>query len=230
MDVSEIILETILENTKPASHDDPGMDGGSILALVNMFEGLLAKHDQEDGSTEDRKEFTNNIVTTTSVLIEQEQGWSEIESESLRSQLFSSNLLSMDNMGYIFGKHENTSECNQEEHNFPSENVNLKVRAISSSESNTCYTFDSLGSSGSICLPPSDVRDEVNDCSIHVASSFSIDSEKNNFFPDSFKHANSSFFGKSLIGLRIDNGSIDIQIPEDAAPIIVTFKHEENKV
>jgi hypothetical protein len=221
---SKTILETILEITNTASED--GMDGGSIVALVNMFGGLLTKHDYEDGSTEDREEFTNNIVTTTSVLIEQEQGWSEIESKGLHSQTFSSILLSMDNMGYIFGKHENTSECNQDEHNFQSENVNLKVRAISASESNTCHTF---GSSGSICLPPSDMKDEVKNCSIHVASSFSFDSEKSNFFPDSFKTANSTF-GNSLIGLRIDNGSIEIQLPEDAAPIVVTFKHFQSKV
>ena len=42
------VSETILENTKPATEDDPGMTGGSHVALVNMYRGLLTKHDHED--------------------------------------------------------------------------------------------------------------------------------------------------------------------------------------
>jgi hypothetical protein len=229
------VSETILENTEPASEDDPGMTGGSIVALVNMYRELLTKHDQEDDSTEDNKVFTNNIVRATSVLIKHELGWNEIKSQSLRSKTFSRILSSMDNIGYIFGKslQQNNSECNQSSHVFPSKNVNLKVRAIAASntEMKNCFTF---GSSGSICLPPADKSDkdqeEDKPCSVHVASSFSIESEKSKYFPTSLRSATKSIFGNSLIGLTIDNGSIGMQLPGDSEPIVVTFNHEENKV
>ena len=78
MKVSEIILE----NTKPASQDDPGMTGGSIITLVNLYRGLLTKHCHEDDITEDNVVFSNNIVRATSVLIKLECGWNEIKSSS----------------------------------------------------------------------------------------------------------------------------------------------------
>ena len=80
------LSEIILENIKPASQDDPGMTGGSIITLVNLYWGLLSKHGHEDDITEDNIIFTNNIVTATSVLIKLECGWYEIKSDSLRFQ------------------------------------------------------------------------------------------------------------------------------------------------
>ena len=227
------VSETILENTKPASEDGHGMTGGSIVALVNMYRELLTKHDKEDDRTEDNKVFTNNIVRATSVLIKHELGWNEIKSQSVRSKTFSRILSSMDNIGYIFGKslQQNNAECNQSEHVFPSKNVNLKVRAISASNTGmkNCFTF---GSSGSICLPPADKSDKDEDktCSVNVASSFSIESEKSKYFPSSLRSDNKSIFGNSLIGSTNENGSIGMQLPEDSEPIVVTFNHEESKV
>ena len=233
MQVSEIILE----NTKPATEDNPGMTGGSIATLVNSYSELLTKHEHEFGDSEDNTIFTSNIIKATSVLVKLKCGWNEIQSESLRFQTSSNILVSMDNIGYIFGKslQETKSECVQDEHIFVTDNVNLNVRTISSSDTdlNACFAFDNLGSSGSICLPEADMGAVNKECSILVASSFLIDPEESNIFPSSFstrRGFSDSFLGDNLIGLTIDNGSMPIQIPEDSAPIVVTFAHEDSKV
>ena len=79
---------------------DPGMTGGSIITLVNLYynSGLLTKH-------------------------EHECGWNEIKSDRLCFQTSSSILLSVYSIGYMFGKSLQgaKSECDQDEHLFPSE-------------------------------------------------------------------------------------------------------------
>ena len=147
----------------------------------------------------------------------------------MRFQTSSSILVSMDNIGYIFGKsiQDSKSDCDQDEQVFSTENINLTVRT---SSLNTCFTF---GSSGSICLPEAGTEEWIKPCSIHVASSFTIEPEKSNIFPDRFgtrTSSNTSMLGDGLIGLTIDNGSIPIELTEDSAPFVVTFVHEDSKV
>ena len=51
---SSTIGETILNNTRPPTAEDPGMAGGSIKTLVNLFDVILKKHEAEETDEEVR--------------------------------------------------------------------------------------------------------------------------------------------------------------------------------
>ena len=207
------------------------MTGGSILTLVNLFNGLLDKHVDEDVTEDDKKVFPNNIVSATSVLVKLECGWNEIQSDHLRYQTSSTILSSLDSIGYQFAKSamQRRSQCSAQEEVFSADNVELVVRTLVTGSDDLCSVFSNPGSSGSICLPQHILTDLP--CSVHVASAVDIESQKSQIFPATFAtQPNTTWLGVSLLGLTINDGNTVIDISEDLDPIVVTFVHEDDEV
>ena len=93
-----------MENTKPPTDNNPGITGGSIIKLFDQYGDLFIKHDNYNGDSDYNYQFTENIIRATSVILRSDIGWNEIHEEQLRFNTSSEILLSIDNLGYIFGK------------------------------------------------------------------------------------------------------------------------------
>ena len=207
------------------------MTGGSILTLVNLFNGLLDKHDDEDDTIEDKKDFTNNIISATSVLVKLECGWNEIQFDHLRYQTSSTILSCLDSIGYQFAQSamQGRSQYSSQEEVFTADNIELVVRTSVTGSDNPCTVFTGQGYSGSICLPQHVLGDLP--CSVHVASAVEVESQKSQIFPECFAtKPDTTLLGGSLLGLTINDGNAAIDIAEDSDPIVVTFVHGDDNV
>ena len=220
------ISEIVISRTKPSSEADLGLTGGSITTLTKQFESLLEKHAFEENGLENRKSFTNNLVSSISIIMNLECGWNEIHAEKLRYQTSSDLLVFIDSVGFILGKYLQTSKSNCEENllDFAADHVSLLVKNSLLTSSNSCFSFEASGSRGSICIPES--SSNTMDCSVQVATSYSTDSSKSNIFPNFLSREPQELsFGDQLIGLTLNNRSFS-----SASPVVITFIHDQKIV
>lgn len=230
------ISNNILENTKPPTDNDPGITGGSIIKLFDQYGDLFIKHDNYNGDSDYNHQFTENIVKATSVILRSDIGWNEIHDELLRFETSSEILLSMDNLGYIFGKakQKKSQTCLENIKKFTSDYISLNVRNLPAEMNNddACFVFDSSQSQGSICLPnPSYVAGQ--DCLVHVATAYATDVQRSQIFPTRMEkdiEDNELILHNNLLGLTIENGDVSIDISEDDQPIVITFLHDKLQI
>ena len=231
------ISNNILENTKPPTENDPGITGGSIIKLFNQYEGLFIKHDNYNGDSDYNYQFTENMIRATSVILRSDIGWNEIHEEQLRFNTSSEILLSIDNLGYIFGKAKRNTKksCLENINKFTSDHISLDVRILHSDMNNDddCFVFTSGQSQGSICLPNTPEIPEHEDCLVHVATAYATDVLKSQIFPTSMEKEvddNDLILHNNLLGLTIENGDVSIDISETDQPIVITFLHDKLQI
>ena len=203
------------------------MTGGSIKELVRLYDGVLRKHKEEtDRDDDSRKGFTENIMAATSVLMESECGWKEIQSDDQRFQATSDILKSIDFLGYIFGtRSQQLKSCDgSQSESFPTENIQLTIRSIPSGlNGGECFSFSD---SGSICLPATEEMTYDDDtCSVHVATAFHVMEESMAMFLTQSLDPEAPSLSKNILGLTIDNGEFS-----SSENIVVTIEHDTVEV
>ena len=214
---SEAVSEMIVEKTrKPGG--DPGMTGGSIRRLLQLYEDIMKGHQAEEGGLGARTSFTQNMLQATSNIMELAVGWHEIPISDGRFETTSRMLSSMDLLGYIYGSKQPASRtCDAEEKtDFVSENIKLAIFADDDDSDSNCFAAGDLGS---ICLPKNDELPSLG-CLVHVASQFQVQEEA--MFLAEKETDVSKFLGNNLIGLTVNNAPYTTYTSE---PVRVTIKH-----
>jgi hypothetical protein len=230
---STVLGETIANNTVPPSAGDPGLMGGSILRLVGLLPAVLAKHMDEVLAKQERRDFTVNLVTAASALVESVTGWREIPEESGRFGTTSQVLIAIDSLGYIFGSavREAKDNCDEEGKTmFPSDNVKLMVSSLpGGSNSSQCSKLKGLGS---VCLPPPPSLGLPSGCLVRVTTALSLPEGGAPMFPPGMQglQFGTPGLGGNIVGLTIENNNVTINVEEGAEPITVTIRHGEVEV
>ena len=217
------ISANIVENTN--NQTGPGLTGGSILSLLAQYDRILDKRQVEDIVEDVGTVFATNMLAATSDVIQLQVGWNEIPDENLRYRSSSSVLSFIDNLGYqhVGEKHSRSAQCWQEEEVLTSENIILSLHSGDRGDSSLCFDFadGGEGTRGRICIPESTVQD---DCPTYVSSHFAFDNEKSSLFPTPA----GADLGRNLIGLTVNNGSLNIDSQSDL--IEITFYHGGSQV
>jgi hypothetical protein len=230
---SGVLGETMAQNTLPPSDEDPGLTGGSVLRLVNLLPAVLDKHEDEGPAEQERKEFTVNLVTAASALVESVTGWREIPEESGRFSTTSQILTAIDSLGYIFGSagREAKDDCDEEDRtSFPSDNVKLVVSSLpGGSDSIQCSELEALGS---VCLPPPLSLGLPPGCLVRVATALRLPGGGAAMFPPGMSglQFETPDLSGNIVGLTIENNNVTINVEENAEPIIVTIRHGQVEV
>ena len=220
-DISASILTNINNQT------GPGLTGGSILGLLGQYARILNKR-QEEELEGAGPEFVSNMLAATSGVIQLQVGWNEIPDESQRFQTSSGVLTFIDLLGYqhVQEKQTRSSQCRQEDEVLSSENIILNLHSGDRGDSSLCFDFDDGGDGrpGRICIPESSVED---DCPTYVSSYFAFDNGKSSLFP----RPAGAELGRNLIGLTVNNGSLNIgRSPSQSDLVEITFYHEGSQV
>ena len=220
---SEAVSEMMVEKTRKAGGGDPGMTGGSIRRLLQLYEDIMRGHQAEEGGLGARKSFTQNILQATSNIMELAVGWHEIPISDGRFETTSQMLSSIDLLGYIYGSKQPASRTcdDEEETDFISDNIKLAIFADDGDSDSKCFAAGDLGS---ICLPNNDELDRFG-CSVNVASQFQVQEEAM-FLVDNETDV-SHFLGNNLIGLTINKAPYKTYTSE---PVRVTIKHNDVQV
>ena len=216
-EISHNILNNIDNQT------GPGLTGGSIVSLVGQYGAILEKRARE-GLQEETSEFVTNMLAATSNVIELQVGWNEIAEEDIRYQSSSSILTLIDILGYqhIQERQSRRSQCSQEDEILKSDNIQLILHSGKKADSSLCFEFAFGGPAGRICIDQSSVED---DCPTYVSSQVSLDNEKSNLFPTQA----GDYLGRNLIGLTVNNESLNIDTSQ-SAQIEITFFHDGSEV
>ena len=143
-------------------------------------------------------------------------------------------LLSVDNLGYIFGskEHKIHQTCPETANKFLSDHISMDVRifpSLSNSDVDTCFVFDNDQAKGSICIPE---IFENRDCLVHVATAYSVDAQRSGIFPTNMEREvedEDIRLSNFLLGLTIDNGRATLELPQNL-PVVITFQHDGLKV
>ena len=222
-DGSKAVSEMMVEKTrKPAG--DPGMTGGSIRRLLQLYRNIMAGHQAEDGGLEARTSFTENMVQATSNIMELAVGWQEIPvSDGGRFETTSEMLSSIDLLGFIYGSNGPAlRSCEDKQTDFVSDNIKLAIFADDEDNDSKCFAAGDLGS---ICLPNND-QSSSHGCSVNVASLFEVQEEEM-FLVENKTDGASSFLSNNLIGLTVNNAPYTISTSE---LVRVTIKHNDVQV
>ena len=83
MDISEIIVD----NINNYEDSEPGLTGGGIKILIDDCQSLLIKRQDENNVIEESRGFTENMLSTMSVIVGLEVGWNEINEEDTRLEM-----------------------------------------------------------------------------------------------------------------------------------------------
>ena len=217
---SSVIAESILTNLQ--DNTGPGVTGGGIKTLVSEVGSLLNKRQSED-DREGAKEFTDNLLHSSSLLLDLEVGWNEIQDDEVRFRTSGDILRLVDEIGFMFSQ-ERDDECEDLEDTFKHTNIELIVRT-NTTKSDQCFSFSSQGT---ICLPITAVP-EIIHCPTFISSNLLVNTTVN-LFPRTITNKNltqEADLSQDLISLTLNNGSVPVNIDEDSPEVItVTFKHE----
>ena len=210
-------------------------------------------HESHDRETDfkENKYLTDNVLITTNKLFGSSLGWEEITENQTRYQS-SSNLLSVsDSAGYLLFSQSNnldiqdsidlTKEVN---YNFTESELKMKstlwpANAVRPADS-YCYKFQM----SEICVPKV-AFDEIDvDDVIEVSVEYNLGNDTN-LFPNTFgtkmgysisdhylyepNYKENASLGSHLVGLAINNGTNELNIPPDQ-PVVITFHHEATQV
>ena len=222
-------------NTSPPSETNPGLTGGSFIKLIDQYGDLFTKHENYDGGSDYNHNFTENILKATSIILQSDVGWNEIHSEVLRFTTSSEVLISIDNLGYIFGKaeHKIKQSCPEYANKFTSDQISLDVRTLPSVINggvNACFSFESDNTHGTICLPETSDVFLNPDCLVYVATAFAVDAQKSGIFPTTMGamvEETDLSLSNNLLGLTIENGNVEIDMVGKDEPIVLTFLHDK---
>ena len=223
-DGSEAVSEMMVEKTrKPAG--GPGMTGGSIRRLLQLYRDIMAGHQAEDGGLGARRSFTENMLQSTSNIMELAVGWQEIpDSDGGRFETTSQMLSSIDLLGFIYGSNGHASKtCEDEQTDFVSDNIKLAIFAGEDDNESKCFAAGDLGS---ICLPNTDDSSNPG-CSVNVASLFKVQEEAM-FLVENKTDEASSFLSNNLIGLTVNNAPYATNTNTEI--VRVTIKHNDVQV
>ena len=229
---SSEISDIILENLLSSSESGPGITGGGIKTLIENCQSLVDKR-QDETSPEDGFEFTDNLLSSTSILVGLEVGWNEIQNDEVRYQSASDMLGFIDEVGYMFGQEKQyDGECYTVDDTFSHDNLEMIVRT--NSDDDQCFSFNTNDNTGSICIPRSSISSN-EDCPTFVSSHLLLDNTRSNIFPTTIQNTNRNItepsLSSNLISLTVDNGNIIIDIDDvDGNKINVTFLHSERFV
>ena len=248
--------DTIAEMIEDSLHDlaGPGPTGGGIRSLVTSCQQLLHKRQQEmdeddddnddddddDDDDEDALDFTDNLVSSMSVLAGLEVGWNEIP-EQERFESSSDMLTFVDSLGFQLsqerGARSRSRGCGGQEDSFEAAHLGLVVRRPGPGDSgDQCFSFDTAAVRGEVCLPGALL--EAEPCPALVASQLLMDNQRSHLFPTSVEAAEArtspapdTGLSTNLIGLTVNNGSLPIDIPENSQnKIRITFIHKDPSV
>ena len=242
--------DTIAEMIEDSLHDlaGPGPTGGGIRSLVTSCQQLLHKRqlevedddDGEDEDDEDALDFTDNLVSSMSVLAGLEVGWNEIP-EQERFESSSDMLTFVDSLGFQLsqerGARSRSRGCGGQEDSFEAAHLGLVVRRPGPGDSgDQCFSFDTAAVRGEVCLPGALL--EAEPCPALVASQLLVDNQRSHLFPTSVEAAEArtspapdTGLSTNLIGLTVNNGSLPIDIPENSQnKIRITFIHKDPSV
>ena len=222
-DGSEAVSKMLVEKTrKPAG--DPGMTGGSIRRLLQLYRDIMAGHQAEEGGLGARRSFTENMLNATSNIMELSVGWGEIPvSDGGRFETTSQMLSSIDLLGFIYGSNGPSSKtCEDEQTDFVSDNIKLAIFAGDEENDSKCFAAGDLGS---ICLPNTE-HSSIPGCPVNVASLFEVQEEAM-FLVENTTDDASSFLSNNLIGLTVNNAPYTASTSE---LVRVTIKHNKVQV
>ena len=177
----------------------------------------------ENRTDDVRGTITEEMLMSTSFLLNFVTGWTEITDETERFQTTSNILTFVDNLGFLYS---DRSACQEESVSLASTNINLTIRTFSQPPlEEVC--FDPAGSGQQrICLPPASLPH--SECSTAVSTHFALDQARMELmFPREMKNyvllnREKIIFNPHLIGLTINNESLDL---DQGLLVAIEFEH-----
>ena len=211
------ISSTIKESLVASSED---LFGGSIVSLVGILGSVLEKRaDDMTGA------ITEEMLTSTSILLNFVTGWTEITDETERYRTTSNILTFVDNLGFLYN---NESVCLEESVSVVSTNINLTItRFIQPPQEEVCFDPAGAGQQN-VCLPAASLPDTA--CTTAVSTHFALDQPRMELmFPSEVKNyvlinGEKIIFNPHLIGLTINNKTLALDQSEGL--VTIEFEHD----
>ena len=240
------ISQTIVQHT---ISEEGGKDtvGGDIIHLSDLLGELLYVHASLNETEDDfdaNLVLTENVLNTTNHLFSSIVGWEEISQNDSRYKSSSNLLSATDSVGYLLFKQSNMKNriinADYTGYNFTGSDLNMNAAFWKESSvlptGSHCFTFDNT----EICVPQAAYDDTKDEEIIEVSVQYKLGVDSY-LFPNTISSEdrvssryNAQLQGNRslssyLIGLAVNNGTVDLKIPSDD-PVIITLNHESSKV
>ena len=192
------------------------------MVLVGLYAQLLERR-RGELMEEPGRNFTSNMINSSSILAELVLGWTEVHNDTLRYQTSSNVLSFIENIGYLYSYE---LPCSEENINFKSINIFLTIKKVFSLDQSFCFEYEKV----SICFPKSSLHFTSLNCSTFVSSAFTLQNKQTKMFPTEVEEDSEDgrlgVLTDNLISLSLNNKTLQLR----EGKVQIVFEHFDSRV